>query len=170
MVFAAGDFGDAGFVSVPSETHAISLDEAMKGSSPAARPLVETAYRTGFRSMFATQSGSAGAGGSVQVWSSAAALDRILPLETRDTPRYSTPPVRHVPSPTHVPGRGFALFVGKWDAGAGPVPFYLGMWSHGNISAGILVWSKHASPTSAVALARALDEKITHATSSVPAD
>jgi hypothetical protein len=155
LVLNSDDLGD-GWILVPSQTRAISLAEAVKGDPPALAKIDRTAYRSGYRALYANLQ-KVGVLAAIYRYADAAAARRIFLSSLRLIPRSNG--VKPVRSPAGAPA-GFRLFRGTTKQEGRSVPVYIGAWQRGTDIVGITLLGRGTTASQAVSLARKQDQRV----------
>ena len=151
LVLALGDVGD-GWALVPSESRAVSVDDAVKGDSAALLKIERPAYRSGYQVLY-TNSRSDGAVCQVYRYANPTVARRIYRIGLRDVPRRN-PNWKPMKAPPGM-AQGVSTFRGTEKARDGrSVPLYIAVWLRGRDIGGVIVFGKGTSPELLARLAR----------------
>jgi hypothetical protein len=157
LVLASSDIG-GGWTVVPSETKALSVDEAVKDDSAALRKIERPAYRSGYQVVYVNAQGD-GAASQAYRYANPAVARRIYRLGLRDVAR-KNPAYKPMKAPPGAP-QGVSMFRGTDKTPHGStVPLYIALWVRGRDIGCVLVLGKGTSPKLLVDLARKQDQRM----------
>jgi hypothetical protein len=157
LVLSGGDIG-GGWTLVPSETRAVSVDEAVKGDPPSLLKIERPAYRSGHQVLY-TNVHDDGAVSRIFRYANPTVARRIYRLGLRDVPR-RYPNWKRMKAPAGAP-QGVSMFRTTEKTRDGrTVPLYMAFWLHGQDVVGLALIGKGTSPKLLVRLARKQDQRM----------
>jgi hypothetical protein len=155
LVLNSDDLGD-GWILVPAQTKAISLQEALKGDRPEMAKIERPAYRSGYQALYANLKKD-GVLAQIYRYASPALARRIFLAGLRSAPREKG--VKAIPTPAGAP-TGAHVFRGAVKQDGRSVPAYLIGWQRGTDIATVFVLGSGVSATQAAGLARKQDRRM----------
>jgi hypothetical protein len=161
LVLKANQVGH-GWLTVPDQTHEVSVEDAMKGDPPAIKALEKPAYRSGYQGLYIDSKSPQHNGALVGAFTfqNQAVASQVVDAWTT----HSAKGLQHAQllhPPAGAPGDRISGFEGMAPQNGKLVPMCFVMWSHGNAIGGIFLFGKDAKVPRLYQLATAEDARIT---------